>query len=537
MNPKSIFVLIVFACVSLSTYSQVTVGSSEPPSPGVLMQMKQVDGVVNKDRNAFGGLGLPRVFLSDRNNLFPMFLNNPDLATSGPTQAYTLNKASLDSQLAGMIVYNTNSTAPFSEGIYVWTGQVWTGMGGVSGVNGLTTPAAGTLGLGGSLSANTTITTGGSYKLDFVNGTDSVRIGAAGTSSLLSVSSTNKGILIPRVTLTSRTDRTTVPNPEVGLIVYNTGKHSVYSVSGILYWNGSEWKMMDNSSAAQATLSSISCASATLTPSHYTSGVPYTGILRITYTDGNGGRYGQGPMHIDTYTGLVFRLQEGKLENGSGELVFSVMGTPTKSSPEAATMPVNSTMIPFYSGAACQAKVGDISSAIIKVKASVGPLVQTNEGAPGYHRVITTPDGKYSVRVYLRNGQKIEEADLQIRYNLPGQDIIMWSSVFAWFDDINGASNNSLVLSSGQWSGNNGDRGGNTEVQGSGNNVAWGNADVYYSGNPEHRSYMWTSKDMLSQTTYTLTFMMGAKTLGTINNSVASDAKAYLKIEEVLADR
>jgi hypothetical protein len=501
------------------------------------MQIKQIDGVTNKDRNAFGGLGLPRVFLSDRNNLFPMFLSNPDVATSGATQAYSLNKAALDSQHAGMIVYNTNSTAPFSEGIYVWTGQLWTTMGGVSGVNGLANPGAGTVGLGGSLNANTTITTGGSYKLSFVNGTDSVRIGAAGSSALLSISSTNKGILIPRVTLTGRTDRTTVPNPEVGLIVYNTGKHSVYTVSGILYWDGAEWKMMDNSTAAQASLSFINCASATLTPSQYKQGVAYTGVLRVTYADGNGGRYGQGPMHIDTNTGLVFRLQEGKLENGSGELVFSVMGTPTKSSPVAAVMPVNSTMIPFYAGSSCQVKVGDVASAIIHVKASVGPLVQTNEGAAGYHRSITTPDGNYSVRIFLRNGERIENADLQIRNNLTSQDTIMWCSAFAWSGASDGASNNSLVLRSGIWSGNDGDSGAGTVEQSSSNNAAWGNADVYAGNNPEHRSYMWTSKNMGSQTTYSLTFMMGAKVLGAISANVADNAKAYLKIEEILADK
>ena len=123
MNPKVIFTTLVCSLICLSAYSQVTIGSSEPPQQGAVLQIKEVDGVQTKGRNAFGGLGLPRVFLSSTNNLFPMFLSNPDLSTSGATAAYNLNKTTLDVQHAGMIVYNVNTAAPFSEGIYVWSGQ------------------------------------------------------------------------------------------------------------------------------------------------------------------------------------------------------------------------------------------------------------------------------------------------------------------------------------------------------------------------------------------------------------------------------
>lgn len=58
-------------------------------------------------------------------------------------------------------------------------------------------------------------------------------------SAKLDVSATNKGFLPPRVTLTSVTDATTIPNPAEGLLVYNLG--SVGLQAGYYYWNGANW--------------------------------------------------------------------------------------------------------------------------------------------------------------------------------------------------------------------------------------------------------------------------------------------------------
>lgn len=41
-------------------------------------------------------------------------------------------------------------------------------------------------------------------------------------SAILDIASNNKGVLIPRVTLSSRTDAATIPSPATGLMVYNT---------------------------------------------------------------------------------------------------------------------------------------------------------------------------------------------------------------------------------------------------------------------------------------------------------------------------
>lgn len=46
--------------------------------------------------------------------------------------------------------------------------------------------------------------------------------GTPDASARLEISSTNQGVLIPRVSLTSPTDATTIPNPAASLLVYNT---------------------------------------------------------------------------------------------------------------------------------------------------------------------------------------------------------------------------------------------------------------------------------------------------------------------------
>lgn len=59
-----------------------------------------------------------------------------------------------------------------------------------------------------------------------------------------------KGMLLPRVQLTSKTDRTTIPNPAVGLVVYNledrgTGVNQVEH-DMFYFWDGTKWLDMTN---------------------------------------------------------------------------------------------------------------------------------------------------------------------------------------------------------------------------------------------------------------------------------------------------
>jgi len=61
--------------------------------------------------------------------------------------------------------------------------------------------------------------------------------------ALLDAKSLNKGILIPRISLTGTNDITTVPDRPESLLIYNissvTGSNAVSP--GYYYWNGAAW--------------------------------------------------------------------------------------------------------------------------------------------------------------------------------------------------------------------------------------------------------------------------------------------------------
>ena len=65
-----------------------------------------------------------------------------------------------------------------------------------------------------------------------------------GNGALLDISSSSKGLLIPRVTLTGINDNSTISPATVGLLVFNTtpanaGANAIYE--GFYYWNGTIW--------------------------------------------------------------------------------------------------------------------------------------------------------------------------------------------------------------------------------------------------------------------------------------------------------
>lgn len=65
-------------------------------------------------------------------------------------------------------------------------------------------------------------------------------------SSMLDITSTNKGVLIPRIALTSATDATTVTvtATETGMLIYNTataGTAPNKVTPGFYFWNGTLW--------------------------------------------------------------------------------------------------------------------------------------------------------------------------------------------------------------------------------------------------------------------------------------------------------
>lgn len=374
----------------------------------------------------------------------------------------------------------------------------------------------------------------------FVCGQVGIGTNQPDASAALDVTATNKGILVPRVTLNNNTLQLSSAANATGLLVYNVGGTGALT-AGYYFWNGSEWRTIDNTTAATPTIGSIQCGSASLTPSTYIAGTPYTGNLKINYLNGNGSAYQPGTAV--TVNGLTFKLRAGKLEYGNGELVFSVSGTPTVSSPIATTVPITSSLVPFLdSSMTCSATVGEIENADIATAATMGPLfLNVGEKLGGYdvfHRYVTSPDGKYSVRVKIEKGSNFSGADINIRSNV-GTPTIMWNFNTQYVNGNMVYGNNATAFPAPNvWYGNDGASG--TTFTGNTWGMAWADPDVYYNS-PEYRRYTWTSTDVNDRTLYIFTFMLGAPTPNvaasdtTCPGGLCKDTKAYLRIEQIKA--
>ncbi len=66
---------------------------------------------------------------------------------------------------------------------------------------------------------------------------------APDSSAMLDIKSNNKGVLLPRVLLTSLTDSITVRKPAVSLIVFNTNT-TLPGGAGFYVWNGKSWDVI-----------------------------------------------------------------------------------------------------------------------------------------------------------------------------------------------------------------------------------------------------------------------------------------------------
>ena len=170
------------------------------------------------------------------------------------------------------------------------------------------------------------------------------------SSAILEVSSTNKGVLLPSVNLTSNTmdlDGNSSTVQPVGMLVYNSGN---VLTKGYCYWSGTEWRSLTNSSLAQGTLGAIQCNAVSINPESYTAGTAYSGTMSVPYTGSNGGVYSA--QTIGPVNGLTATLVAGNFTLGSGTLLYAVTGTPTVTSPTTTTFPIS------IGGKTCSAVVG-----------------------------------------------------------------------------------------------------------------------------------------------------------------------------------
>ena len=159
-------------------------------------------------------------------------------------------------------------------------------------------------------------------------------------SAKLDVSSTNKGFLPPRVTLTSTSDITTIPNPVTALLVYNTGTNANIS-AGYYYWDGTAWTKIGNNGSILA--SNTVTISATTT-------APTTGTRTIDKT-----------VAVDNGATRRITLQLGYVGSagGSGDYLFSL--------PTGITFNTNAGYNPIFTGTLYSPSFSAMAPSIIPI--------------------------------------------------------------------------------------------------------------------------------------------------------------------------
>ena len=138
-------------------------------------------------------------------------------------------------------------------------------------------------------------------------------------SAALDVTSTTKGFLPPRLTTAQRD---AITSPAHGLTIYNT------SANCLQLWNGSGWFNLCTKTI-DPFISSLTCASVVYSPLPVVRGLEYAGTATVPYTIGNGGAYAAGtPIASTGVTGLTATLVAGTLNNGNGNLTYTISGVP-----------------------------------------------------------------------------------------------------------------------------------------------------------------------------------------------------------------
>lgn len=181
---------------------------------------------------------------------------------------------------------------------------------------------------------------------------------SAGTA--LDISSTDKGFLMTKVTLTGTNDTTTItPSATTGLMVYNTattGAAGFEVIPGFYYWNGSSWRRFYNQGY---TLSYTQTAEVTASTSNTTyvilpgldTGtitVPFSGTYQIRVegyysagnlisTTGDGASQGSISLAMATGAGSLNMIKETYITTASKRLG----GTTVNNLAQSATIVLN----------------------------------------------------------------------------------------------------------------------------------------------------------------------------------------------------
>jgi len=144
------------------------------------------------------------------------------------------------------------------------------------------------------------------------------------SSSLLDLSSNNKGFLPPRMT---QAQRNAITSPATALQVWctNCGTAGEWQI-----FNGTTWTNMNGGTASAGTITGLTCSSATNNGS-LNSGILASGVSSVVpYTGGNGNTHTGQTITSTGVNGLTATLSSGTFASGSGSLTYTITGTPTR---------------------------------------------------------------------------------------------------------------------------------------------------------------------------------------------------------------
>ena len=508
---KKIMIFIVASLICNFIQAQVTIGTLTPPQTFSILEL------VSDPAAYVGGLRLPQLTEADKTSLAPQLTGT------------VLSK--------GLFIYNKDNDC-----IEYWNGTEWVAPG---------------EGAGGPwmVAGSTDFATGNGQNI-FQSGAVTIGKDSLVSSAVLNVESTDKGVLLPRVTLTGPHDDTTISNPAVGLLVYSTGENPAFAVEGYVFWDGIEW-MQFASNPAKPAVATLNCGGAAMNPAQQiTGGIEIIAgtVMQIPYTASNGGSY-KGVVLQSVGNPLVTAtIAPGTLSIGSGVISFALEGMPTvnQQPPSGITFDLTPFLDenPGFTG--CDdVTIGHIVTASIESLAVMGNLMWTVDntgndvGTVGYTLQIDSPDGKFSFRVRFatqNQSSTIARGDqylnVQVRNNTGTATSVIWNHGVEYGGDVGG--NGVLTIPSQRWGGNNAETGGtwnNATASGTGYGGFWGNLGIYDgSGNgPEYRRYTWIPIGPTNKIAYEVTVMAALDTTTPTTAVSPTLVKVFMKFQQVTA--
>lgn len=484
--------------------AQVTIGSNDKPQDYSVLELVS---------SAKRGLRMPRLTTTERNDL--------DLASLTGDAA---------TKAVGLFIYNTTTGQ-----LEYWDGGNWIAARAIEPwmVSGGTNQA--------------TSNTQNIYQ------TGSVAIGHNGAvdpTAILNVQSDNKGVLLPRVTLTSSTDDTTIPNPTTGLLVYNTGDDTNFTTVGYMFWDGAAWKLFANSSSEVGS-AVLNCAGAQMTPAQQiTDGTDIIAgtLLQIPYTGSNGGSFNGITLTSVGNPNVKATIADGMLAVGNGMLNFALSGTPTlaQQAPNGITFDLTPFLDDNSGLSGCdEVTVGNVLTASIEHTAVMGYLMYTTDntgndpGTTGYSLECKSPDGKFSARVFVPSSMTSiaignQSINIQVRNNQDVEQTVIWNYCTV-YSGGQVQTANMFTMPVQRWGATQGATTTWTNASSTSNAGYWGNPGIYDGSGPEYRRYTWIPLGETNKVSYEILVMCALDTATPSTAVSPTKLKVYIKFDQVTA--